>query len=92
MTTTPEQAVAVGQSALFTALMVGAPVLAAALGVGLVIGLLQAVTQVQDTALSFLPKLLAVAAALVLLGPWMLRELMNFTVAAWQTGGMGGLP
>lgn len=87
---TPEQAVAVGQSALWTGLMVGAPVLIAALGVGLVISLLQAVTQVQETTLSFLPKLLAVAGVLVLLGPWMLRELIDFTTVVWQTGGLGG--
>jgi flagellar biosynthetic protein FliQ len=87
---TPEQAVSVGQSALWAGLMVGMPVLGAALGVGLVISLLQAVTQVQETTLSFLPKLLAVAGVLVLLGPWMLRQLIDFTTAVWQTGGIGG--
>lgn len=87
---TPEQAVAVGQSALWAGLMVGAPMLVAALGVGLVVSLLQAVTQVQESTLSFLPKLLAVAGVLVLLGPWMLRELIDFTTAVWQTGGLGG--
>jgi flagellar biosynthetic protein FliQ len=88
----PEQAVAVGQAALMTGLLVAGPALAAALGVGLIVSLLQAVTQVQETTLSFLPKLLAVAGVLVLLGPWMLRELMNFTTAIWPTGGLGGLP
>lgn len=87
---TPEQAVAIGQQALWAGLMVGAPVLLAALGVGLVVSLLQAVTQIQETTLSFLPKLLAIAAVLVLLGPWMLRELIDFTTALWQTGGLGG--
>lgn len=87
---TPEQAVSVGQSALWAGLMVGMPMLGAALGVGLVISLLQAVTQVQETTLSFLPKLLAVAGVLVLLGPWMLRQLIDFTTAVWQTGGIGG--
>lgn len=89
---TPEQAVSIGQSALWAGLLVGAPVLLAALGVGLVVSLLQAVTQIQETTLSFLPKLLAVAAVLVVLGPWMLRELMNFTTLVFQTGGIGGLP
>ncbi len=87
---TAEQAVSVGQAALWAGLMVGAPVLVAALAVGLVVSLLQAVTQVQETTLSFLPKLLAVAAVLVLLGPWMLRQLIDFTTAIWQTGGLGG--
>lgn len=89
---TPEQAVSVGQAALWAGLLVGAPVLLAALGVGLIVSLLQAVTQIQETTLSFLPKLLAVAAVLVFLGPWMLRELMNFTTLAFQSGGIGGLP
>jgi flagellar biosynthetic protein FliQ len=84
------QAVSVGQSALWAGLLVGMPVLLAALGVGLIVSLLQAVTQVQETTLSFLPKLLAVAAVLVLLGPWMLRQLIDFTTAIWQTGGLGG--
>jgi flagellar biosynthetic protein FliQ len=87
---TAEQAVSVGQAALWAGLMVGAPVLVAALAVGLVVSLLKAVTQVQETTLSFLPKLLAVAAVLVLLGPWMLRQLIDFTTAIWQTGGLGG--
>jgi flagellar biosynthetic protein FliQ len=87
---TPEQAVSVGQSALMAGLTVGLPILGAALSVGLVVSLLQAVTQVQETTLSFLPKLLAVAAVLVVLGPWMLRQLIDFTTAIWQTGGIGG--
>ncbi len=63
--------VQVAQEALLLALVLSLPVLAAALFVGLLVSFLQAVTQIQDTALSFVPKLLAVAVALAVSAGWM---------------------
>ncbi|PHV12885.1 flagellar biosynthetic protein FliQ [Chitinimonas sp. BJB300] len=63
---------------LWTGLAVCAPVLGVAMAVGLLISVLQVVTQVQDMSLSFVPKLVAAIAALVIFGPWMLRELLNY--------------
>lgn len=63
--------VQVAQEALLLALVLSLPVLAAALLVGLLVSFLQAVTQIQDTALSFVPKLLAVAVALAVSAGWM---------------------
>ncbi len=60
-------------------LMLSMPILGAALLVGLVIGLLQAVTSIQEQTLAFVPKLLAICLVLVLLGHWMLRLLIDYT-------------
>lgn len=60
------------------ALLVAAPVLGAGLLVGLIISVFQAATQIQENALGFVPKLLAMGATLVFAGPWLLRELVTF--------------
>jgi flagellar biosynthetic protein FliQ len=65
----------VGERALTTILMIAGPILGLALVVGLGVGLLQAVTQMQEQTLAFLPKALAIVAILFLLGPWMIDEL-----------------
>jgi flagellar biosynthetic protein FliQ len=59
-------------------MVVSAPGLLVALGVGLVVSLLQAVTQINEQTLTFLPKLLAVGLTLVLVGPWMLTMLTDY--------------
>ena len=64
---------------LFTALKASAPFLAVALVVGLLISILQATTQIQEQTLTFVPKLLAVAAVGLLLGSWILHTLVGFT-------------
>jgi flagellar biosynthesis protein FliQ len=76
---TPESVVAFGQHALYVAMLVGAPLLITALLVGLLIGMFQAATQINEMTLSFIPKLLAMAAVMVIAGPWMLRTLVDFT-------------
>ena len=68
------------QESIRLALLVGAPMLGVALAVGLATSLFQAVTSIQEMTLSSIPKLLAVAAVLLLLGPWMLQQLTDFTV------------
>jgi flagellar biosynthetic protein FliQ len=64
---------------ILTAAMVSAPMLAVALVVGLVISLIQAVTQIQEQTLSFVPKLIAVAATFIVALPWMLQMLVRYT-------------
>lgn len=68
----------IGQNALFMLLMVAAPVLGTVLVVGLVISLFQALTQINEATLSFVPKLLAAVAVFTLAGPWMLSTLVDF--------------
>jgi len=69
----------VGRSAMYVTVLVSAPLLLSALASGLIIGIFQAATQIQEMTLSFIPKLMAIAVALVLAGPWMLRVLIDFT-------------
>ena len=76
---TPETIMGIGQHALVVTLMIAAPLLLTALAVGLLVGVLQAATQINEMTLSFIPKLLALAAVLVIAGPWMLRTLIDYT-------------
>lgn len=71
--------ITLGQNALYTALLVAAPLLGVSLIIGLVIGIFQATTQLQDQTLSFVPKIIAVLVTVVLLAPWMLRIMVAFT-------------
>jgi flagellar biosynthetic protein FliQ len=57
---------------------VGGPMLLAGLVIGVVVSLFQAVTQIQEQSLSFIPKILGVAAVIVFLGPWMLNQLVTY--------------
>jgi flagellar biosynthetic protein FliQ len=60
------------------------PLLLAALTVGLLISILQAVTQIQEQTLSFIPKILALVAVIAIAGPWMLGTIVNWTTELWQ--------
>lgn len=71
------------QQSLETTIMVVGPLLGAALLVGLMVSMFQAVTSMQEMTLSFIPKLLALGLALLLLAPWMLRILSDFTANAF---------
>ena len=76
---TPETVLAVGQRALEIMLLLAMPLLLVALVVGLIVGIFQAATQINEMTLSFIPKLLAMTAALALSGPWMLKVLISYT-------------
>jgi flagellar biosynthetic protein FliQ len=67
-----------GQEALFMLLMVSAPVLGTALLVGLLVSLFQAVTQIHEATLAFVPKLIAVVVVFAVVGPWMLTMLVEY--------------
>ena len=70
----------IGQHALLTMLLVSAPVLLAALAIGLLISIFQAATQINEMTLSFIPKIIAVMLAFAFTLPWLLRTTMDFTV------------
>lgn len=76
---TPESVIQFGQHALYVAMLVAAPMLLTALAVGLLIGVIQAATQINEMTLSFIPKLIAMALVGLITGPWMLRTLVQFT-------------
>ena len=73
--------------ALELALRVALPLLLVGLVVGLAVSVFQAVTQIQEQTLAFIPKVVALAAVLLLLGPWMLNQLLAYTADLW-----GGIP
>lgn len=75
---TETQVVELVQSGLFLALKLGGPFLIVCLGVGIMIGMLQAVTQVQEQTLTFVPKFVFCGVVLALAGGWMLRETVVF--------------
>jgi flagellar biosynthesis protein FliQ len=75
---------AVMQRALFTALMVGGPIVLVSMAVGLVISVVQAATQINEATLTFVPKLIVVALILMLLGPAMISQLTDFTRYIFQ--------
>lgn len=68
-----------GQSALEVMLIVAGPLLIVALVVGLLVSILQAATQINEMTLSFIPKILGIFGTLLLLGPWMLATLIDYT-------------
>jgi flagellar biosynthetic protein FliQ len=67
--------------AMWVAARIGLPILLTAIVVGVVIGLLQSVTQIQEPTLSFVPKFAAIGLVIVVSGPWMLQEIVTYTRA-----------
>ncbi|HNP63442.1 MAG TPA: flagellar biosynthesis protein FliQ [Woeseiaceae bacterium] len=76
---TPEMVTTIGQQALWVTMMIASPLLLSALAVGLLVGMFQAATQINEMTLSFIPKLLVLVLALVAAGPWMLSIIVNYT-------------
>ena len=75
---TPETIMSMGNQAIHVSLLLAAPLLLVALVTGLLISLFQAATQINEMTLSFIPKLLAVFATLVIAGPWMLGTVLDY--------------
>ncbi len=69
-----------GQRTVIMALTIVAPALIASLGVGLIISIFQAATQIQEMTITFVPKIVAVGLVVMFFGPWMIHKLMAFTV------------
>jgi flagellar biosynthetic protein FliQ len=74
----PESVVTVGRQALELMLIVSAPLLLVALGMGLIVSFFQAITQLNEQTLSFLPKLVGVAVTMIVIGPWMISTLVDY--------------
>ena len=76
---TPEMVMTIGQRALEITILLAAPLLLAALIIGLLVGVFQAATQINKMTLSFIPKLIGMAGTLVVAGPWMLKTIVGYT-------------
>ena len=77
---TPGTVVELMNRAVMMALMVAAPLLITALVIGVIVSLIQALTQIQEQTLTFIPKLVGVSAVLLLTLPWMVRQLVEYLV------------
>ena len=70
----------IGTKAAWVAMKVSAPVLISALVIGILISIFQAATQINEQTLTFVPKIMIITVAMVLCGPWILQEMLTFTV------------
>jgi len=81
----PETVMTVGRQALEITILLSAPPLLAALAVGLLISIFQAATQINEMTLSFIPKLLALVIVMLIAGPWMISQLMDYTRRLYES-------
>lgn len=75
---TPDSVMEIGRQAIEVTLIISAPILVTALVVGLIISIFQAATQINESTLQFVPKLVAMFIVIMLLGPWMLQYLIDY--------------
>ncbi|MBD3345475.1 MAG: flagellar biosynthesis protein FliQ [Chitinivibrionales bacterium] len=80
----PLVAVDIGREALITVLFISGPLLLAGLVVGLLVGIFQAVTQIHEMTLTFIPKILAIVGVLLALLPWMLIKFIDYTIRIFE--------
>lgn len=73
------------QKALILMITISAPILGFGLVVGLIVSIFQAATQIHEMSLTFIPKILAIAAALAIFGPWMLHQVLSFTTGLLES-------
>ena len=76
---TPDTVIDLSQQALYLIAMITAPMLLSALAIGLIIGMFQAATSINEQTLSFIPKLMVLLLSILVAGPWMLNLLLSFT-------------
>lgn len=82
---TPETVLQLGRNALEMSLILAGPVLVFGLVAGLAVAVFQALTQIHEMTLTFIPKIGATILALALFGPWMLQKMVNYTVALFES-------
>jgi flagellar biosynthetic protein FliQ len=75
---TPESVITLGSRAIEVTMLVAAPMLLVALGIGLLVSIFQAATQINETTLTFIPKLIGILVAIVIGGPWMLTIMLDY--------------
>ena len=81
---TPDMVIKLAEQSIFIIILISAPMLLIALAVGLLVSVFQAMTQIQEQTLAFIPKILAVFISLVVFGPWMLTMLLDYTRNLFQ--------
>ena len=81
---TQDTVVNLAMSAMELAMKIGLPLLLVGLIIGLVVSVFQAVTQIQEQTLSFIPKIVGLAVVIIVAGPWMLGQLLGYTAELYQ--------
>lgn len=81
---TIDDIVRISSEALYTIVITSAPVLLVSLVVGLIVSIFQTVTSIQEQTLTFVPKILAIFAALLILGHWMMNNMVEFMIRLWS--------
>ena len=81
---TEELILKLGQDAIRTTALIASPMLIGALVIGLVISVLQAVTQINEATLTFIPKMIVICAVILIAGPWMLDVISHYTIELYQ--------
>lgn len=82
---TETEAIEIVSEAIWIAARISAPILVTAIAVGVAVGLLQSVTQLQEQTLSFVPKFIAVGAVIIISGSWMIQEMVNYTIQLYNS-------
>jgi len=75
---TPESVIAIAEEGIWTVLLIAGPLLLLALGVGLIVSIFQATTQIQEQTLAFIPKIVAVLLGIIFFGQWMLGHMLSY--------------
>lgn len=81
---TEELIIKLGQDAIRTTAMIASPMLASALVIGLIISVLQAITQINEATLTFIPKIAVIFIVILLAGPWMLDVMSQYTIELFE--------
>ena len=76
--------ISIGKNAMEVALLLSMPILVISLVAGLMVSVFQAVTQIQEMTLTFIPKIIAVAISLIFLAPWMTKLIVNYTTQLYM--------
>jgi flagellar biosynthetic protein FliQ len=84
---TEEMVMSIGAEAIRTTIYLCGPLLLAAMAIGIVVSVLQAITQINEATLTFIPKMVAVIVVLTIMAPWMLEVLENYAVTVLTTAG-----
>ena len=84
---TEEMVLSIGAEAIKTTMLLAGPLLLAAMIIGIIVSLLQAVTQINEATLTFIPKMLAVVVVLVVAAPWMLKVLQEYAALVFESAG-----
>ena len=82
---TETQAIEIVSEAIWIAARISAPILVTAIAVGVAVGLLQSVTQLQEQTLSFVPKFIAVGAIIIITGSWMIQQMVAYTIQLYDS-------